>query len=58
MRLRCIRFGAMYTRHLMRKHTGYRDTLDIDDDRFKKNGKQYYRNLRVSVFADCSRAVA
>ncbi|MFT5483040.1 MAG: putative transposase [Halieaceae bacterium] len=47
IRLWCIKFGAIYTRRLKRKHRGYGDTFYIDEviagvpDQ-KINGKQLY----------------
>ena len=38
----CIRFGAIYTRRLKRKHRGYGDTFFIDEVFVKINGKQHY----------------
>ena len=42
IRLRCIKFGAIYTRRLKRKHRGYGDTFFIDEVFVKINGKQHY----------------
>ena len=42
IRLWCIKFGAIYTRGLKRKHRGYGDTFYIDEVFVKINGKQYY----------------
>ena len=42
MRLWCIKFGAIYTRRLKRKHRGYGDTFFIDEVFVKINGKQHY----------------
>ncbi len=42
IRLWCIKFGAIYTRRLKRKHQGYGDTFYIDEVFVKINGKQYY----------------
>jgi putative transposase len=42
IRLWCIKFGAIYTRRLKRKHRGYGDTFYIDEVFIKINGKQYY----------------
>jgi len=41
-RLWSIKFGAIYTRRLKRKHRGYGDTFYIDEVFVKINGKQYY----------------
>jgi len=38
----CIKFGAIYTRRLKRKHRGYGDTFYIDEVFIKINGKQHY----------------
>lgn len=40
IRLWCIKFGAIYTRRLKRKHRGYGDTFFIDEVFVKINGKQ------------------
>ncbi len=42
IRLWCIKFGAIYTRRLKRKHRGYGDTFFIDEVFVKINGKQQY----------------
>jgi putative transposase len=42
IRLWCIKFGALYTRGLKRKHRGYGDTFFIDEVFVKINGKQHY----------------
>jgi len=42
IRLWCIKFGAIYTRRLKRKHQGYGDTFHIDEVFVKINGKQLY----------------
>jgi putative transposase len=42
IRLWCIKFGAIYTRRLKRKHRGYGDTFYIDEVSIKINGKQHY----------------
>jgi putative transposase len=42
IRLWCIKFGAIYTRRLKRKHRGYGDTFYIDEVFIKINGKQHY----------------
>ena len=42
IRLWCIKFGAIYTRRLERKHRGYGDTFFIDEAFVKINGKQHY----------------
>ena len=42
IRLWCIKFGAVYTKRLKRKHRGYGDTFFIDDVFVKINGKQHY----------------
>ena len=42
IRLWCIKFGAIYTRRLKRKHRGYADTFFIDEVFVRTNGKQHY----------------
>jgi len=42
IRLWCIKFGAIYSRRLKRKHGGYGDTFYIDEVFVKINGKQHY----------------
>jgi len=42
IRLWCIKFGAIYTRRLKRKHRGFGDTFFIDEVFVKINGKQHY----------------
>lgn len=42
IRLWCIKFGAIYTRRLKRKHRGYGDTFYIDEVFVKIGGKQHY----------------
>jgi putative transposase len=42
VRLWCIKFGAIYSRRLKRKHRGYGDTFYIDEVFVKIRGKQYY----------------
>ena len=42
IRLWCMKFGAIYTRRLKRKHGGYGDTFYIDEVFVKINGKQHY----------------
>jgi putative transposase len=42
IRLWCIKFGAIYTRRLRRRHRGYGDTFYIDEVFVKINGKQHY----------------
>jgi putative transposase len=42
IRLWCIKFGAIYTRRLKRKHRGGGDTFFIDEVFVKINGKQHY----------------
>ena len=41
IRLWCIKFGAIYTRRLKRKHRGYGDTFYIDEVFIRINGKQH-----------------
>ena len=42
IRLWCIKFGAIYTRRLKRKHRGYGDTFYVDEVFVKINGIQHY----------------
>ena len=42
IRLWCIKFGAIYTHRLKRKHRGYGDTFYIDEVFVKISGKQHY----------------
>jgi len=42
IRLWCIKFGALYSRRLKRRHQGYGDTFFIDEVFVKINGKQHY----------------
>ena len=42
IRLWCIKFGALYSKRLKRKHRGYGDTFFIDEVFVKINGKQHY----------------
>ena len=42
IRLWCIKFGAIYSRRLKRKHRGYGDTFFIDEVFVKISGKQHY----------------
>jgi len=42
IRLWCIKFGALYSRRLKRKHRCYGDTFYIDEVFVKINGKQHY----------------
>jgi len=42
IRLWCIKFGAIYSRRLQRKHRGFGDTFYIDEVFIKINGKQHY----------------
>ena len=42
IRLWFIKFGAIYSRRLKRKHPGYGDTFFIDEVFVRINGKQYY----------------
>src|SRR5210317_1297255 len=42
IRLWCIKFGAIYTRRLKRKHQGYGDTFYIDEVFVRIIGKQHY----------------
>jgi putative transposase len=38
----CIKFGAVYSRRLKKKHRGYGDTFYIDEVFVKINGKHHY----------------
>jgi putative transposase len=42
IRLWRIKFGALYTRRLKRKHCGYGDTFYIDEVFVKNSGEQHY----------------
>jgi len=42
IRLWCIKFGALYTKRLKRKHRGYGDTFYIDEVFIKIKGEQHY----------------
>ena len=42
IRLWCIKFGALHSRRLKRRHQGYGDTFFIDEVFVKINGKQHY----------------
>jgi putative transposase len=42
VRLWCIKFGAIYSPRLKRRHRGYGDTFYIDKVSVKINGKQHY----------------
>lgn len=42
IRLWCIKFGALYSRRLKRRHQGYGDTFYINEVFVKMNGKQHY----------------
>ena len=42
IRLWCIKFGALYSRRLKRKHRVYGDTFYLDKVFLKINGKQHY----------------
>ena len=42
IRLWCIKFGAIYTRRLKRKHRGYGDVFYIDEVFVKINGRRHY----------------
>jgi putative transposase len=42
IRLWCIKFGAIYSRRLKRRHRGYGDTFYIDEVFVKINGQQQY----------------
>ncbi|EED31214.1 IS6 family transposase [gamma proteobacterium NOR5-3] len=42
IRLWCIKFGAIYTHRVRRRHKGYGDTFYIDEVFVKIRGKQHY----------------
>jgi putative transposase len=42
IRLWCVKFGALYSKRLKRKHRGYGDTFYIDEVFVKISGKQHY----------------
>ncbi len=42
IRLRCIKFGSLYTKRLKQRHRGHGDTFFIDELFIKINGKQHY----------------
>ncbi len=42
IRLWCIKFGAIYTRRLKRKHRGFGDTFHIDEVFVNINGRKHY----------------
>ena len=42
VRIRCIKFGALYSKRLKRNHRGYGDTFYIDEVFVKINGRQHY----------------
>jgi putative transposase len=42
IRVWCIKFGAIYTRRLKRKHRGYGDVFYIDEVFVKINGRRHY----------------
>jgi putative transposase len=42
IRLWCIKFGAIYTRRLKRRHRGFGDSFYIDEVFVKINGKKHY----------------
>jgi transposase-like protein len=47
IRLWCIKFGAIYTRRLKRKHRGYGDTFYIDEVFVKiKRGMRKFKSVR------------
>src|SRR5210317_557597 len=52
IRLWSIKFGAIYTRRLIRKHQGYGDTFFIDEVFVKINGKQHYLWRAVDQYAN------
>jgi len=47
IRLWCIKFAALYSRSLKRKHRGYGDTFYIDEVIVKISGKQYYLSRAI-----------
>ena len=47
IRLWCIKFGAIYSRRLKRKHRGYDDTFDLDEVFVKINGRPHYLSRAV-----------
>lgn len=42
VRLWCVKFGALYTRRLKRKHRGFGDAFFLDEVYVTINGKQHY----------------
>jgi putative transposase len=50
IRLRCIKFGAIYALRLKRKHRGYGDIFYIDEVLIKINGKQHYGSDKLTYF--------
>jgi putative transposase len=52
IRLWCIKFGAIYTRRLKRKHRGYGDTFYIGEVFVKINGKQHYLWRAVDQYGE------
>ncbi len=52
IRLWCIKFGAIYTRRLKRRHRGYGDTFFIDEVFVKINGKQHYLWRAVNQYCE------
>ena len=50
IRLWCIKFGAIYTRKLKRKHRGYGDTFYIDEVFVKINATHAASMLSTIVF--------
>ena len=51
IRLWCIKFGAIYSRRLKRKHGGYGDTFFIDEAFVRINGKQHFLGTHAVVSA-------
>ena len=54
IRLWCIKFGAIYTRRLKRKHRGYGDTFFIDEASGlvrSLSGVGQLREIRVQIMA-------
>ncbi|MFT4520244.1 MAG: putative transposase [Halioglobus sp.] len=52
IRLWCIKFGAIYTRRLKRKHRGYGDTFYIGEVFIKINGKHHYLWRAVDQYGE------
>ena len=52
IRLWCIKFGAIYSRRLKRKHRGHGGTFVIDEVFVKISGKQHYLWRAVDQYGD------